>query len=110
MTTNWDVKRLAGALGAEVRGADLADPSPPDIDAIKALLIEHHVLFFPAQHALQLHVVDHVGERAEHEEQSPDEEVELQRMLLPLGVDCCCRAVDRGVRHDRLTRDRRTRR
>jgi taurine dioxygenase len=48
-TTEWQTTRLAGALGAEVRGVDLADPTPADIDGVKALLLEHHVLFFPDQ-------------------------------------------------------------
>lgn len=55
---DWQVTRLAGALGAEVRGVGLAVPGPADIDAVKALLIEHHVLFFPGQH---LSVDQHVA-------------------------------------------------
>jgi taurine dioxygenase len=45
----WQVTRLAGALGAEVTGPDLAKPSAADIDAIKALLLEHMVIFLPGQ-------------------------------------------------------------
>lgn len=45
----WKVDRLAPALGAELRGVALADAGV-DVDAIKALLAEHHVLFFPDQH------------------------------------------------------------
>ena len=46
-----DVRRLAGALGAEVRGIDLSQP----LDAttrpmLEQLLLEHLVLFFPEQH------------------------------------------------------------
>lgn len=48
-TQEWEVKRLAGALGAEVRGVTLAGASSVDIAAIKALLLEHLVLFFPGQ-------------------------------------------------------------
>ncbi|CAB4763056.1 MAG: taurine dioxygenase [Actinobacteria bacterium] len=45
-----EVRRLAGALGAEVRGADLAARLTPDNrDEIEALLLEHLVLFFPDQ-------------------------------------------------------------
>ena len=54
----WQVDRLAGALGAEVRGVDLADPTPADVESVKALLIEHHVLFFPDQ---RLDVDQHVA-------------------------------------------------
>lgn len=47
---NWTVTRLAGALGAEVTGPRLAEASSTDIEAIKSLLLEHMVLFFPEQH------------------------------------------------------------
>ena len=57
-TTQWQTTRLAGAIGAEVRGVDLANPTPADIDGVKALLIEHHVLFFPDQ---RLDVDQHVA-------------------------------------------------
>ncbi len=43
------VTRLAGALGAEVRGIDLARAGASDADRIRTLLLEHKVLFFPAQ-------------------------------------------------------------
>ncbi|TVS09340.1 MAG: taurine dioxygenase [Gammaproteobacteria bacterium] len=46
---NWQVSRIAGALGAEVHGIDLAQPNDADIAAIEALLVEHLVLFFPDQ-------------------------------------------------------------
>ena len=49
MATDWQVKRLAGALGAEVSGTDLTTTSGSDIERIKALLLEHKVLFFPGQ-------------------------------------------------------------
>jgi len=46
-----DVRRLAGALGAEVRGIDLSVPIDDEQRAaIETLLLEHLVLFFPAQH------------------------------------------------------------
>lgn len=57
-TTQCQVTRLAGALGAEVRGIDLGNPTLPDIDGVKALLVEHHVLFFPDQ---RLDVDQHVA-------------------------------------------------
>jgi taurine dioxygenase len=40
---------LAGSLGAEIRGVNLARATPADVEAIKALLLEHLVLFFPQQ-------------------------------------------------------------
>lgn len=43
-----DVRQLSGAVGAEVRGVDLADPDI-DLDAIHAVFAEHHALFFPGQ-------------------------------------------------------------
>ncbi len=45
----WQIERLAGSLGAEIHGVDLAAPSADDIERIKALLVEHQVLFFPDQ-------------------------------------------------------------
>lgn len=54
----WEVKRLAGALGAEVFGPNLSAPSSEDMDAIKALLLEHKVLFFPKQ---SITVEEHVA-------------------------------------------------
>jgi taurine dioxygenase len=47
--TDWEVARLAGSLGAEIRGVNLARATPADVEAIKALLLEHLVLFFPQQ-------------------------------------------------------------
>ncbi len=64
--SDWQVKRLAPALGAEIRGADLAAPSAEDIADIKALLLENLVIFFPDQHI------------------SVDEHVELGRQFGPL--------------------------
>lgn len=46
---DWEVKKLAGALGAEVRGADLSNVSAADVGAVKSLLLEHLVLLFPGQ-------------------------------------------------------------
>lgn len=46
----WQVKRLAGALGAEVRGPRIADVTDEDIVVIRQLLLDHLVLFFPDQH------------------------------------------------------------
>jgi taurine dioxygenase len=46
----WQVQRLAGALGAEVRGVKLAQADDGDNAEIMRLLNEHMVLFFPEQH------------------------------------------------------------
>ena len=45
-----EVNRLAGSLGAEIRGISLAQAGPSDADTIRSLLLEHQVLFFPDQH------------------------------------------------------------
>ena len=50
MDNKLSVTRLAGALGAEVRGLSLASVTPDDITTIKSLLLDHLVLFFPDQH------------------------------------------------------------
>jgi taurine dioxygenase len=55
---NLEVKLLAPALGAEVRGLDLAAATAADAAKIKALLLEHMVLFFPGQ---TLTVAEHVA-------------------------------------------------
>jgi taurine dioxygenase len=46
---SWTVTRLAGALGAEIRGPVLAEASESDIETIKSLLLEHLVIFLPDQ-------------------------------------------------------------
>ncbi|MCC5887324.1 MAG: TauD/TfdA family dioxygenase [Gammaproteobacteria bacterium] len=58
VSKDWQVHRLAGALGAEIRGIALAQASDADIEAIEALLVEHMVLFFPDQ---ELSVDEHVA-------------------------------------------------
>jgi taurine dioxygenase len=45
-----EVTRLAGSLGAEVRGLRLAAAGPADAETIQSLLTEHLALFFPDQH------------------------------------------------------------
>ena len=49
-TAPLDVRRLSGSLGAEVRGLRLTQADGADAEAIRALLTEHLVLFFPDQH------------------------------------------------------------
>jgi taurine dioxygenase len=50
MKGNLEVVRLSGSLGAEVRGIPLGEVGPAEAEAIRALLMEHLVLFFPEQH------------------------------------------------------------
>ena len=46
---DWQIKRLSGSLGASVTGPNISHVSEHDLDAIKALLTKHLVLFFPDQ-------------------------------------------------------------
>jgi taurine dioxygenase len=65
----WQLTRLAGALGAEITGPDMANPSAADIVAIKALLLEHMVIFLPGQSpSLEQHIAfgRHFGELEGH--------------------------------------------
>jgi len=55
---DWKIERLAPALGAEIHGADLARAGADEVAAIKSLLTEHMVLFFPQQ---QITVDEHVA-------------------------------------------------
>ncbi|MEZ5550522.1 MAG: TauD/TfdA family dioxygenase [Pseudomonadales bacterium] len=64
--SQWQINRLAPALGAEIPGVRLAHASDTDIKTIKELLLEHQVLFFPGQ------------------EITVDEHVELGRRFGPL--------------------------
>lgn len=45
-----DVRRVSGALGAEVSGVDLRTIDDEGFAVVQALLLEHLVLFFPGQH------------------------------------------------------------
>jgi taurine dioxygenase len=44
-----EISPLWGSLGAEIRGISLAEAGPADVDAVRSLLIDHLVLFFPGQ-------------------------------------------------------------
>jgi len=57
MGDTMQITRLAGSLGAEVRGIALGTATSQDAESIRALLTEHLVLFFPEQH---LSVDEHV--------------------------------------------------
>jgi taurine dioxygenase len=54
---SWQVTRLAGSLGAEVRGLTLARLSEVEFAELQSLLLEHLVLFFPGQ---DLEIDEHV--------------------------------------------------
>ncbi len=55
---SFDVTRLAGALGAEVRGVDLAaDDAAESFAALHDLFAEHHALFFPDQQLEPQHLL-----------------------------------------------------
>jgi taurine dioxygenase len=56
--SDWQVTKLAGALGAEVHGVDLSRVDGVDAQAIESLLLEHLVLFFPDQ---QLSAEQHIA-------------------------------------------------
>ena len=45
-----DIQRVAGSLGAEVRGIALASAGKSEAVRIRELLLEYQVLFFPDQH------------------------------------------------------------
>ena len=53
---DWEVTRLAGAIGAEIRGVALASADAEQVAEIKRLLLEHMVVFFPDQ---QISVDEH---------------------------------------------------
>ena len=46
---SWEVTRLAGALGAEVRGLRIGELDEDGIAAIRQLLLDHLVIFLPDQ-------------------------------------------------------------
>ena len=58
---HWQVRRLAGSLGAEITGLDLNEIASGDqagVDAVGSLLLEHQVIFFPGQ---QMDIDSHVA-------------------------------------------------
>ena len=48
-SSDWQINKLSNALGAEITGIQLNRTTEQDIERIKALLVEHMVLFFPGQ-------------------------------------------------------------
>ncbi|MCA9501518.1 MAG: TauD/TfdA family dioxygenase [Spirochaetaceae bacterium] len=74
---DMEVRRLSGSLGAEVRGIRLASADASDAAAIRSLLLEHLVLFFPDQHlSPDEHIAfgRHFGELESHPNLSLDAE------------------------------------
>ncbi|MGV0036028.1 MAG: TauD/TfdA dioxygenase family protein [Candidatus Azotimanducaceae bacterium WSBS_2022_MAG_OTU7] len=72
---NWEVRRLAGALGAEVYGPDISNATPEDIQAITSILLEHMVIFLPNQSptpAAHISFGRHFGELEGHPNLSGD--------------------------------------
>lgn len=56
-----DVRRIAGRIGAEIRGVELSEPDklgPDTMAEIRAALLRHKVIFFAGQH---LNHADHVA-------------------------------------------------
>jgi taurine dioxygenase len=49
---NWEVTRLSGSLGAEIRGLSLEKVGLEEAREIESLLAQHLVLFFPDQHLM----------------------------------------------------------
>lgn len=73
--SSWEVTRLSGALGAEIRGPDISNPTDSDIEAIKALLHQHLVIFLPEQSpAIDAHIAfgRHFGHLEGHPNLSKD--------------------------------------
>ncbi len=65
----WEINRLSGSLGAEIRNVDLSQTTAQDIASIKELLSEHMVLFFPEQSLTPARHVElgrHFGELEGH--------------------------------------------
>lgn len=58
LESQWQVDRLAGSLGAEIRGVQLAGADAERAAAVQRLLLEHQVLFFPEQ---DITVEEHVA-------------------------------------------------
>src|SRR5215470_166741 len=81
---NISVSRVAGHIGAEISGVDLAEPLSVDTIAdIKAALIAHKVVFFRAQrldHASQIAFARQFGELTHahpHEDAPPEEHPQI---------------------------------
>ena len=89
---HWEVRRLAGALGAEVHGPDIGNVSPEDIEAIKSILLEHMVIFLPDQSpTVEAHISfgRHFGELEGHPNLSSDTSLPPELFQTPCGRPHC---------------------
>jgi taurine dioxygenase len=43
------IRKIAGALGAEISGVDLREPTAPEVEAIRQAYLDHGVIFFRGQ-------------------------------------------------------------
>ena len=90
-TRNWQVRRLAAALGAEVTGVTLANADAAEAADIHRLLHEHMVLFFPGQFMSpedQIAFGRHFGRLEGHpnlKDSTPKEHPELFRLVASRG-------------------------
>ena len=69
LPTEWTLRPLAGCLGAEITGPELACMDKDQASLIRSLLLEHLVLFFPEQYLdidAHVHMGEHFGELAAH--------------------------------------------
>ncbi len=57
-STELEITPLSANIGAEIRGVDLREVDDVTIEAIRAQLVEHKVVFFPGQH---LQPAEHVA-------------------------------------------------
>ena len=74
---SWSQRRLSAALGAEITGIRLNTADAEDIQQVKALLLEHQVLFFPGQNlSVDEHVTlgRHFGVLEDHPNLGKDEQ------------------------------------
>ena len=46
----WSIRPLAPALGAEIRGLDLASLDDEALEALRQLMVRYGVIFCPDQH------------------------------------------------------------
>jgi taurine dioxygenase len=91
-TAGIEVRPLAGALGAEIGGVDLAKPlAREDFAAVHAAFLRHGVVFFREQELsrpAQLELARHFGEPDVHPiAMGTDEHPEIIRVRKPAGED-----------------------
>ena len=60
----WDIRRLSGHLGAELRGVALKGADSPELDSVKQALFAHGVVVLPDQHLTpedHIRLAEHFG-------------------------------------------------